>query len=106
MSHSKWVNLTGTGHTYDIANRLTTSISGATVTSFSFDANGNQILVNIAGALTSMSYDKENRLNLYLASGSSVSYTYSGDMLKRCEWVSGTPTTLVWDGQDYIEGRS
>ncbi len=48
----------------------------------------------------------ENRLSTYLAPGSSVSYTYSGDMLKRAEWVSGTPTTLVWDGQNYLEGGS
>ena len=61
--------------------------------------------MNAAGAPTTMSYDKENRLVTYLASGTSVSYTYSGDGLKRGEWKSGTPTTLVWDGQDYLEGR-
>jgi len=57
-------------------------------------------------ALTTMTYEKENRLVTYLASGTSVSYTYSGDSLKRSEWNAGTPTTLVWDGQDYLEGRS
>ncbi len=91
---------------YDLASRLTTVISGNSVTSYAFDNNGNQTLVNAAGVFTTMTYDKENRLATYLAPGSAVSYTYSGDMLKRCEWVSGSPTTLVWDGQSYLEGRS
>jgi len=93
-------------NTYDIANRLTTSIAGSALTSYTFDLNGNQTVVNVAGVLTSMSYDKENRLSVYLSPSSSVSYTYSGDMLKRCEWVSGMPTTLIWDGQNYLEGRN
>jgi hypothetical protein len=52
-----------------------------------------------------MTYDKENRLSVYLSPTASVSYTYSGDMLKRCEWVAGTPTTLIWDGQNYMQSR-
>ena len=90
---------------YDLASRLTTVVSGSAVTSYSFDNNGNQILVNASGSLTTMAYDKENRLATYLAPGSSVSYAYSGDMLKRCERVSGSPTTLIWDGQNYLQGK-
>ena len=71
----------------------------------SFDSNGNNTGVASTGLVT-MNHDKENRMATYLASGSSVSYTYSGDGLKRTEWNAGTPTTLVWDGQDYMEERS
>ncbi len=56
--------------------------------------------------LITMFYDKENRLANYWASGASVSYTYSGDGLKRTEWSAGTPTTLVWDGQSYLQGKA
>ena len=91
-------------NTYDIANRLVTSLAGSTMTTFTFDNNGNNTVVN-SGSPVSMSYDKENRLATYLASGTNVSYTYAGDNLKRCEWNAGTPTTLVWDGQDYLQGR-
>jgi len=72
---------------------------------YSFDSNGNNTGVASTGLIT-MIYDKENRLATHLASGVSVSYTYSGDGLKRTEWNAGTPTTLVWDGQDYLQGRS
>jgi len=30
----------------------------------------------------------------------------SDEGLRWTEWNAGTPTTLVWDGQDYIEERS
>jgi YD repeat-containing protein len=54
----------------------------------------------------SMGYDKENRLVTYLAAGTSVSYVYAGSGLKRTEWNAGTPTTLIWDGQDYLKEKS
>ena len=89
---------------YDLANRLTTSISGAALTSYTFDPNGNNTVVLTTGAVT-MAYDKENRLVNYLSSAAAASYTYSGDGLKRSEWNAGIPTTLVWNGQDYLQGR-
>jgi len=34
-------------------------------------------------------------------------YTYDGDGLKRTEQVSGAGvTTLVWDGDEYLQARS
>jgi hypothetical protein len=35
-----------------------------------------------------------------------VTYTYSCDGLKRSEVSSGGTTTLVWDGSEYLQGRS
>ena len=94
-----------TTNTYDIANRLTTSLAGTAMTSYTFDVNGNNIGVSSTG-LTTMGYDKENRLVTSLAAGTSVSYVYAGSGLKRTEWNAGTPTTLIWDGQDYLKEKS
>ncbi len=33
-------------------------------------------------------------------------YTYNADSKKRLELVQGTATTLVWDGEDYLQGRA
>jgi len=76
----------------------------AAITSYNFDVDGINIGVS-STELTTMGYDKENRLVTYLAAGTSVSYVYAGSGLKRTEWNAGTPTTLIWDGQDYLEGR-
>ncbi len=35
-----------------------------------------------------------------------ASYSYDGDGLKRRELVNGAATTLIWDGSDYLQGRS
>jgi hypothetical protein len=31
-----------------------------------------------------------------------ATYLYMADGLKRLELVDGAPTTLIWDGQDYL----
>jgi hypothetical protein len=67
--------------------------------------NGNNTGV-VSTSRVTMTYDKENRLSVYLAPGSSVTYSYSGDGLKRAEWNAGVPTTLVWDGQNYLQGKA
>ena len=35
-----------------------------------------------------------------------VTYTYVADGLKRTEVTGNGTTTLVWDGSDYLQGRS
>ena len=52
-----------------------------------------------------MSYDKENRLNVHLNGEVTTTYSYSGDGKKRTEAVGNALTTLVWDGEDYLQGR-
>jgi hypothetical protein len=88
--------------------RLTTSIQGTSVGTYTFDNAGNQILDNVAGALTTSQYDPENRL-LFASSSSAVSsYTYQGyDGLRR-SWqeLGSSLTTTVWDGSDYLQERS
>jgi hypothetical protein len=56
--------------------------------------------------ITTMSYYFENRLKRHESGASVATYLYSGDGLKRVEDVDGAYTTLVWDGQDYLQGRS
>ena len=46
------------------------------------------------------------RLPQHESGSSFATYTYSGDGLKRLERVDGAATTLVWDGSDYLQGRS
>ena len=93
---------------FDAATRLTTSIQGTSVGTYTFDNAGNQILDNVAGALTTCQYDPENRL-LFASSSSGVSsYTYQGHDGLRRTWAEPTfsLTTTVWDGSDYLQERS
>ena len=53
-----------------------------------------------------MTNHKENRLSKHENGGTVTTYTYAGDGLKRSEVVAGAVTTLVWDGSDYLQGRS
>lgn len=48
--------------TFDGADRLLTILQGANLTTVSFDANGNQTGENLNGALTTNTFDQENRL--------------------------------------------
>jgi YD repeat-containing protein len=95
---------------YDLSGRLTTAITGFALSTYSYDPNGNLVVVSSLTGLVTMSYDIENRLVLHVQSGmssaSAATYSYSGDGLKRLELVAGSPTTLVWDGANYLQGRS
>jgi uncharacterized protein RhaS with RHS repeats len=59
---------------YDLASRLTTSVAGTAVTTFGFDPNGNQTNVNSVGTLTTMGYDKENRMTSHEQATSVATY--------------------------------
>jgi len=56
--------------------------------------------------VTTMAYEKENRLSRHESGGVISTYQYDGDGKKRVELVSGARTTLIWDGEDYLQGRS
>lgn len=92
---------------YDAANRLTTAIQGSTVTTFTFDANGNQIAELTGTTIVSNTYDKENRLKVIdqgTVGGPSLQtdgFTYDGDGLRRSRGVV-MMTTFIWDGTDVI----
>lgn len=96
--------------TYDIANRMVTSVSTGGTTTYAYSPNGNLTTVTDGPADTviAMSYDKENWLVNHQEtvggdSGLPTQYTYDGDGLKRSEYQSpNPPTTLIWDGTDYL----
>ena len=105
--------------TYDIANRLVTSVSGGLTTTYTFDRNGNKTIVRESVNIYTLGYDNMNRLN-YQIDGSNrftvskktpgdlqrFTYTYDASNLKRYEDAPTGRTTIVWDGFDYLEGRS
>ena len=53
-----------------------------------------------------MTYDKENRLNVHLNGSVVTIYAYSGDGKKRTELVCSALTTLIWGGEDYLQGHA
>jgi YD repeat-containing protein len=100
------VNITWT---YDLAGRLVTSLETSNLTTYTYDANGN--LTNIqppasGPAPTAMTYDQENRLVRHQVRSVVNTMTYDGDGFKRAEISATGTTTLIWDGSDYLQGRS
>lgn len=51
-------------------------------------------------AITPLTYDMESRMKVLEHNGAKTTYTYDGDGLKRSENVSGTVTTIIWDGSE------
>ncbi len=91
------------------AGRVVTTVQASKLCTFIYDLNGN--LSSIAGWVvsqnenTSMTYDYENRLHVHTDHlvSKKVTYTYSGDGLKRREVSqTGVVTTFVWDGSEYL----
>ena len=74
----------------------------------------NGLQLNIGNALITMGYDKENRQITHNLTGTIVTYTYSGDGLKRSEITTdnaGDPpglliTTMIWDGSEVLGEKS
>jgi len=93
---------------YDLASRLTTSIEGTALSTYTYEPNGNLSGVQSPSGRVTMSYDKENRLVRHEQPTAFhvATYTYDGDGLKRREIVGDETTILVWDGTDYLQGRS
>ncbi len=92
---------------YDAANRLVTSVDGSGPSTYTFDSNGNMTKVAAPSSVTTMVYDIENRLVRHESGGVTTTYTYQGsDGLKRSEQVGAARTTLVWDGDEYLQERN
>ena len=53
-----------------------------------------------------MAYDFENRLVFHEEGDQLTTFVYSGDGLKVKEVLNGQATTVVWDGQQYLEEHS
>ena len=86
---------------------MVTAISGGQTTSYAYSRNGGLIsVVEGGGAVYTMGYDNMLRLNYQIATSTFSTYVYDADGFKRYEELSTGTTTLVWDGSDYLQGRS
>ena len=93
--------------TFDAANRLVTTVSGGLTTTYAYSRNGgNTSVLEGGGAIYTMGYDNMLRLNHQIATATYTTYTYDADDFKRYEDTSSGRTTIVWDGSDYLQGRS
>ena len=73
-----------TQRTFNAANaQLTSVVPSGSITTSSFDANGNLLLENTGGALVSYSWGPENRLLSYESAATSETYQYSQDGLRK-----------------------
>lgn len=86
-----------------LAGEMTASVKYGVRTTQVFDANGNVIRVErVSQPPITMIYDKENRETVNSVGGTVVTYSYSGDGLKRTELAEESRTTLIWDGSEYL----
>lgn len=93
--------------TYDPANQTQTvqSVTGKLAT-LAYDPNGNQTVVSSPNIVTTMGYDKENRMLSSVTEATFTTYTYGTNSMKFTEQLGMSITTLIWDGTDYLQGRS
>lgn len=83
-----------TTSTYNNADQLTQTVSGATTTPYTYDADGNQTSV---GAKTS-TYDLANRLRSAVSGATTTTYTYDGQGKRLTRATNGTiDTKFSWD---------
>ncbi len=92
---------------YDAANRITTIAQGTgagSLTTVTFDANGNLTVEQVDSSRTSYVYDHENRLiNVLFADGTRSTYTHDGLGLRRSAFeAGGSLTSVIWDGAQYL----
>ena len=72
-----------TTSTYDAANQLHTAVDATGTRTFTFDASGNQQIVDELSGRTTNTWDFENQNTLVvLPSGSRVTMTYTADFLR------------------------
>jgi hypothetical protein len=90
------------GNSGPLASRLTGTILGTAMATFGFDTFGNYIGV---GMLATTVSDKENRMAWRQNAGSTPSYLYTADNMKRVGNVDGAIPTLIPDGSKYLEGK-
>jgi RHS repeat-associated protein len=89
---------------YDAANQLDYSVAAAGRTTYTFDNNGNQQIVEAPnGDRTTNTWDYENLTTKVEQPGNSVStYTWNADNHRVGKNVDGTETKMVWDDENIL----
>jgi len=91
---------TSTSYTYDAANRLTsTALNGGSAVAVTSDADGNT-LTDTSGRTNT--WDSQNRLISCTQNGTTSTYTYGADGLRRSNTVNNVTTYYVYDGTTMI----
>ena len=90
-----------TTYTYDAANQIVRSQSGATLTTYAYDNAGNRRLLQTTSRTTYV-WDDENRM-VSSQPAIATNYTYDPDNLRVT--ASNTSSRHIWDGQNAIEER-
>jgi len=90
--------------TYDAASRLVTQLFGASTTLYTYNQAGGMSSESNAGAVTSYTYDGENRMLMMTNPMLQVTTNvYSGDGHRRSWQAYGGPiNTQIWDGSNYL----
>ena len=93
-----------TTYTYNAGNRLTLITDpDSTVTTNTYDNNGNLTVTNDNGTVTTNTWTYENRLRtVTLATPTTTTFTYDGDGLRRQTVTAAGTTNFIWDGQDVL----
>lgn len=93
-----------TTSTFNSANQLLTSEDAGGVTTYTYDAVGNQRVVETpAGARTTSVWDDESRrIQVLLPSTQIITSTYRGDGLRYSKQNSQGTTKFVWDERRYL----
>lgn len=90
--------------TFDAADRLVTMALGANLTTFTFSDFGALASEITGSAVTTYTYDGQDQLiGVLQHSGVLSTYTFGGDGMRRTAQEGNVqPTTMVWDGSDYL----
>jgi RHS repeat-associated protein len=82
------------GYTYDVAGRLAqVTENGATISSYTYDGNGNRLSFTGSGDTLNGTYDDQDRLTTY----GLTSYTYTANGELASKMASGQTTTFQYD---------
>ncbi len=90
--------------TFDAADRLETMALGANLTTFTYTTYG-ALEVEVTGIQrTTYTYDGQDQLiGVLTSAGVRSTYTFDGDGMRRTAQEGNVqPTTMVWDGSDYL----
>ena len=92
-------------NTFDVANRLLTSTLDSDSTTYTDDANGNQLTIEEPGGdITTNTWDGENRLVVVEhPSGDVVTYAYNGDGLRVSLDDGVEVVRYVYDGNNLLQ---